>query len=463
VGLGLGPYPFWTIINKFGAPYPNYIEIYTDNRGEGMFFANGDFNLFADRDLDECRTDAVSGAPDCSPGDVVGESNITVIGDYPYFRKHSAVLSNPVVKTWEWEGYKRVTSERIDATHTAIVAHLVDRDGYCKYDVKSDPTATNGVQFSPSLNEVQHEWIEFLLNTDVGYIRDISPNALLVGDDPTLDPHVHTPLMKTRATGLEDGVIVNNRQAMARAEDGRILDYYDEARCLEEGECQALVAEEACQAWVVIEHPIDEIPNVSVVFHDPEGDINRHWPPTELLINLVQGWNDACFVDEDATVEDALADVIDDVLAVYRFNADQTWDRHFPGRCDEEGLCTLDEENTLESYDQLFILMAASAEWLQQISALPDSVDLAGASAADDMPAAWNSVCYAGLDKAADEATSDISSAFEIMYTLGADQAWRRYVPDRPEIPDTLTTLHQFDSVILLVTAEGGVTWVFDP
>jgi hypothetical protein len=36
-------------------------------------------------------------------------------------------------------------------------------------------------------------------------------------------------------------------------------------------------------------------------------------------------------------------------------------------------------------------------------------------------------------------------------------------VPGRPEIPDTLTTLHRFDSVILLVTAEGGTTWVFDP
>jgi len=443
------PYPFWTILNKFGAPYPYYIEFYTDNRGEGMFFANGDFNL----SYDECRTDAVSGAPDCSPGKVVGESNITVIGDYPYFRKHSAVLSNPVVKTWEWGGFKTVTAERIDATHTAIIAHLVDRDGYCKYSVGSDPTVANSVVFSPSLHEVQHEWIEFLLNTDVGYIRDISPNALLVGDDPTLDPHVHTPLMKTRATGLEDGVIVNNRKAMARAEDERILDYYEEA--------QPVYQEDECQAWVIIEHPIDEEPNVSVVFHDPEGDINRHWPPTELMVNLVQGWNDSCYVDDEMPVEDAMAAFIDDVRAVYRFNSDQTWDRNFPGRCEEdETLCTLE---TIEPYDQLFILMGASTIWTQLITAPPVSVDLAGASADDEVLASWNSVCYAGTDKAADEATSDISSAFQIMYTLGADQAWRRYVPDRPDVPDTLTTLHQFDSVILLVTAEGGVTWVFDP
>ncbi len=49
------------------------------------------------------------------------------------------------------------------------------------------------------------------------------------------------------------------------------------------------------------------------------------------------------------------------------------------------------------------------------------------------------------------------------MYTLGSDQMWRRYVPLRPDIPDTLTTLHRFDSVILLVTSEGEVIWEFDP
>jgi hypothetical protein len=438
------PYPFWTIINKLGAPDPYYIEFYTDNRGEGMFFANGDRDL----SYDDCRTDPVSGAPDCSPGDVVGESNITVIGDYPYFRKHPAVLSNPVVKTWEWGGFKTVTAERIDATHTAIIAHLVDRDGYCKYKVKSDPTASKGVTTSPSLNPVQGEEIEFILNTEVGSIIAVSPNGLY---NP---PQPHDPLTEASVIGLADGTIINRSEAVALAEDERVLDYYDEAR--------SVVEEDECQAWIVIEHPLGQDPDVSVRFDDPEGVILRHWPLNELLVNLVQGWNDVCYVDDDATVEDALDDVIDDVLAVYRYNADQTWDRHFPGQCDEEGLCTLDDENTLESYDQLFILMGASATWTQLITAVPVSVDLAGASAEDETLAAWNSVCYAGTDQAADEATSDISSAFEIMYTLGADQAWRRYIPDRPDIPDTLTTLHQFDSVILLVTAEGGITWVFD-
>ncbi|UCH87799.1 MAG: thrombospondin type 3 repeat-containing protein [Dehalococcoidia bacterium] len=447
------PYDFWTIINKFGAdgadfPTPYYIEIYTDNRGEGMFFANGDHNL----SFEDCRTDPNTGAPDCSPGDVVGESNITVIGDYPYYRKHTSVQSNPVIKTWEWGGFKSVTAERIDATHTAIIAHLVDRDGYCKWDVDYPDVVT-----SPSLNPVQGEEIEFILNSASGSIINVSANGAYTPPAP------HDPRTEATVTDAADGFINASRDnAVALAEDARVLAGLEDEGLVDVG-AREVVDEEECQAWVLIEHPLGEDPDVSVRFNDPEGVILRHWPPSVILVNLVQGWNDVCYVDDDATVEDALDDVIDDVLAVYRFNADQTWDRHFPGQCDTPDLCTLDDENTLESYDQLFILMGASAIWEQVITAVPFSVDLAGASSADAVVASWNSVCYAGVDKPADEATSDISSAFEIMYTLGADQAWRRYVPDRPDIPDTLTTLHQFDSVILLVTAEGGITWVFDP
>ena len=267
----LGPYEFWTITGQTGAPFPYYIEFYTDNRGEGMFFANGDHDL----SFDDCRTDPVSGAPDCSPGDVVGESNITVIGDYPYFRKHSAVLSNPVVKTWEWGGFKTVTAERLDANHTAIIAHLKDRDGYCKYKVGSDPTASKGVTFSPSLNAVQGEEIEFILNTDIGSIIDVSPNGLYNAP--------RTPLGEARVIGLEDGVIINRSEAVALAEDERVLDYYDEAR--------AVVEEDECQAWIVIEHPLGEDPDVSVRFDDPEGVILRHWPaptPTDYGVLALQ-------------------------------------------------------------------------------------------------------------------------------------------------------------------------------
>ncbi|MCJ7510288.1 MAG: hypothetical protein MUP14_05330 [Dehalococcoidia bacterium] len=274
---GLGPYPFWTITNKLEREDPEevdpalknrpwYIELYTDNRGEGMFFANGDFML----GYDDCRTDPVSGAPDCRPGNVVGNSTITVIGDYPYFRKHPEVLSNPVEKTWEWGGFKDVEAVRIDANHTAIIAHLIDRDGFCKDAVEEDPTGADGVTFSPSLHPVQGEEIEFILNTEVGAIIDVSPGAIYSAP--------HTPLGKASVVSLDGGVIISPDEAVALAEDGRVLDYYDEARGIDEG----LVAREDCQAWVVIEHPSNEEPDITVLLHDPEGDIQRYWPPTPL-------------------------------------------------------------------------------------------------------------------------------------------------------------------------------------
>ena len=179
-----------------------------------------------------------------------------------------------------------------------------------------------------------------------------------------------------------------------------------------------------------------------------------YWPPAEVIVPLVQGWNDSCYVGPEQPVENAVADIADQVVAIYRLAAStQAWEVWFPGRCEEaEGLCTIE---TLEPYDQLFILMAANADWVQEITPLPTSVDLAQGK--------WNSVCYAGADKATEEATANIADDFSIMLALGSDQMWQRYLPGQPEIPDTLPTLHMFDSVILLVTAEGGTTWVFDP
>jgi len=444
------PYPFWTILYKLEredlketnpalkkAPY--YIEFYTDNRGEGMFFANGDFNL----SYDDCRTDSVSSGWDCSSGDVVGNSTISVIGDYPFFRKHPAVLSNPVEKTWTWGGDKSVTIQQLDPNHTRVIAHVTDRDGYCKWDAATTPTPVGmKVQFSPSLHPVEGEEITFDIVNGVGHILGddqggMSRNALF-----NLAP---SPLVKTTVKDWEDGFLASSEKAVVKAEDVRLLGAIGLAATTD-------INEEECQAWVLIEHPLGAELEVSVSFDDPEGRVTRHWPPSELTVSLVQYWNDSCYAGPSQPIDEAMADIIDNVLAVYRYTAEQTWEAYFPGRCEEaEGLCTIE---TLEPYDQLFILMSASADWLQLLQAPPTSADLV---------TAWNSICYTGVDKATEEAVRDIDSAFAIMYQLGSDQAWRRYVPARPEIPDTLTTLHMFDSVVLLVTTEGGITWTFDP
>ena len=72
----------------------------------------------------------------------------------------------------------------------------------------------------------------------------------------------------------------------------------------------------------------------------------------------------------------------------------------------------------------------------------------------------WNSVCYAGADKAPEEAAASINNNLVIMYTLASDQTWRRYVPNRDELTNIIT-LNQYTSVFILMTNAG--TWVFDP
>ncbi|MDP2948788.1 MAG: hypothetical protein Q8P22_04550, partial [Chloroflexota bacterium] len=116
-GLNLGPYEFYDVLNILPAPgplentdlgnqdgqtaddptHPRKFEFYTDNRGEGFFFANGDYNLdFGLDSPDGCVVQALYGTPDCEPGDIVGNSTIQVNADYPYFRQWPSLDSNPV-------------------------------------------------------------------------------------------------------------------------------------------------------------------------------------------------------------------------------------------------------------------------------------------------------------------------------------------------------------------------------
>jgi hypothetical protein len=154
----------------------------------------------------------------------------------------------------------------------------------------------------------------------------------------------------------------------------------------------------------------------------------------------------------DGAVADLLVDsdgnTILDLIAIYRLNAaDQAWERYFPGRPDVSTIATL------SPYDQLFILMEAGANWAMEITTPPTGATLVEG---------WNSVCYAGASEGPDEATANIQGDFAVLYTVGSDQGWRRYVPGEAWATN-IVTLNQFTSVSMLVTATGGATWTFDP
>ena len=105
-------------------------------------------------------------------------------------------------------------------------------------------------------------------------------------------------------------------------------------------------------------------------------------------------------------------------------------------------------------YDQLFVLTSEAATWSQQFSGVSQG------SAA--LSQGWNGVCYSGDTAGMDTATAGISGQISVIYALEADQTWARYVPGRPDVSD-MVQCERLYALLVLVTQEGGATWVFNP
>jgi len=172
-------------------------------------------------------------------------------------------------------------------------------------------------------------------------------------------------------------------------------------------------------------------------------------PPGSLLtMSLAQGWTHTCYVGIEQPVDVALADVIGDVLAVYHLREDQGYDRWFAGRPE---LSTL---TSLNPNDALLILAGASATWVQELPGTPPTFAT--------LIQGWNSTCYAGQTKAVELATVDIDGQFSVLYSLGANQSWRRYVPGRPDV-STIMVIDQNSALLILKSTPGNVAWPFQP
>jgi len=123
-----GPYIFWTIINRPDlnaavptadpAGHPTKVEVYSDNHGEAMVYLNGDWNL-------NLSGYNVNGAADVPYGATVGSTTVQAMADYPYFRKHQAILSNTVTKTWIWGGMVLGTDGKSYLDGTIAPASLI--------------------------------------------------------------------------------------------------------------------------------------------------------------------------------------------------------------------------------------------------------------------------------------------------------------------------------------------------
>jgi len=343
---GQGPYWFWTPVRvnvnpdngalldpllnttakmteltAIGAAYDDVVgrdfTVYTDNHGEAMVTANGDFNT----DLSACAANALGGGKHCKPGDHVGAGTITATADYPDFRgKHPPVLSNTATVTWTWGGYKDVTIEQgEDPQFKYVVFHAMDRDGFCLAGpgtVLLHPVLTGAA--NDEFNGGPSETVDFLIDSGEGIILATS------GDTGSLNASGNRQF----ATDVETFSTAANA----------VIKEFPLSSLAPAG------ATDECQAWIKISNSLLGVTDVLVTAHDDEGDVgfdrvvdlqNTATYTLNFRWSLIT-WNGA----DNIPVTDALHgtgandagnDIFAQVTAVYGWDAAaQAWLGFFP-------------------------------------------------------------------------------------------------------------------------------------
>ncbi|MCC7365777.1 MAG: hypothetical protein IT303_15540 [Dehalococcoidia bacterium] len=301
------------------------LVVYSDNHGEFMVTANGDFNLT----YDECDTNTLGGGKLCAPGDKVGSSTVTSTADYPDFRgKHFPVASNAVTVNWIWGGYKDVTIEPDpnEPQIAYVVFHAVDRDGFCNvpvgavslHSVLTSYDTTSPVGGNAALGN-QVEVVDFLIDSDEGGII-LDTNA---GQPPISVTKEFASGVSTFSTAVNTTIREFPNSDLAASETA-----------------------DECQAWIRISNSLLAITNVLVVAHNdpPEGNVtfDRIVDFSDTAtVTLNVRWSLVTWTgSDDIPVEDALkgtglneggSDIFDQVTAVYGWDAAaQDWLGYFP-------------------------------------------------------------------------------------------------------------------------------------
>ncbi len=347
-GLGQGPYQFWNQIYRdrnsagIGEALTNTQRkelqairdafgdqsitrdtvVYSDNHGEFMVTANGDFLT----DLSACASNVLGGGKHCKPGDKVGTGTVTATADYPDFRgNHFPVASNSVTANWTWGGYKDVTIEKgEDPQFSYVVFHALDRDAACFVDASTGRVSLHPVwtgDVNNTFNGNPSETIDFLIDSGEGIIL----SAALGGDINKSGNRQFANGVGTFSTLLNDPAATGIKEfpLSALAPAGSV---------------------DECQAWIKVSNSLLGILNVLVIAHNDEGDVGfdrivDFQTTATYTLNFrwsLITWNGA----DNIPVADALKgvgandagnDIFDQVTAIYGWNADaQDWLGYFP-------------------------------------------------------------------------------------------------------------------------------------
>ncbi len=323
------------------------LVVYSDNHGEFMVTANGDFKT----DLSACATNALAGGKLCATGDEVGTGTISAVADYPQFKKHFPVASNTAEVTWTWGGYKDVTVEAGETDQFKyVVFHAMDRDGFCSNAatgaVLLHPVLTSNV--NNTFNNNPSETIDFLIDSGEGIILSTSGGnvggsvAGAVNDGKQFAQGVPTYSVADEA---------------AAATGKKVFPLSDLA-----GEGQV----DECQAWIKVSNSLLGTLNVLTVAHNDEGNegfdrvidltgttsytLNFRWS----LITWA-GANNISVADAikggEGTANPDGNDISAQVTAIYGWNQSaQTWLGFFPTGVDVPGANNLNTLTTGQAY-----------------------------------------------------------------------------------------------------------------
>lgn len=372
-GLGQGVYRFWrpaiigsnplgvkdssvtttqaaelaAIRTAYGDPtIARDLVVYTDNHGEAMVAANGDFKL----DYSGCATNALGGGKHCAPGDKVGASTLTAVADYPDFRgKHYPLLSNVATVNWTWGGYKDVTIEDGETEqYKYVVFHAVDRDGFCSQYVYEEDLGYDVPELlHPVLTSATNDEFNGNPSETVDFMIDSGEGIILTTSDGASSSSTYT---KQFAEGITTFSTAENEPAVSGLKEFPL------------SSLAATGATDECQAWIKVSNSLLGILDILVIAHDDEGDVGFDKIidlQSTMSYSLSFRWTLITWAGQDGiATADALKgsggatnDITSSVTAVYGWDAAaQAWLGYFPSAVPVPGANDLTKLNEGDAY-----------------------------------------------------------------------------------------------------------------
>ncbi len=315
------------------------LVVYTDNHGEAMVTANGDFKL----DYSGCATNALGGGHHCAPGDKVGASTLTAVADYPDFRgKHYPLLSNVATVNWTWGGYKDVTIEDGETEqYKYVVFHAMDRDGFCY------AAPAGSVQLHPVYTPHSNDEFNGNPSETVDFMIDSGEGIILTTSDGASSSSQYT---KQFAEGVWTYSTYANDPAVTGLKEFPL------------SSLAATGATDECQAWIKVSNSLLGILDILVIAHDDEGDVGFDKIidlQSTMSYSLSFRWTLITWAGQDGiATADALKgsggatnDITSSVTAVYGWDAAaQAWLGYFPSAVPVPGANDLTKLNEGDAY-----------------------------------------------------------------------------------------------------------------